>query len=184
LVPQPAQARRRYRKDRRRIRAESCSLCRRSRFRADADRSGAPAGNQDRRRMGSGRAIGVDFARLGLRLHTGALDRPCLVRTAVESCDGRGSSGGGLRFKSGAARAREEPWPLLFQHQVSPPAKMSFLMTAWTPQFPSTTWVIPKSTPIVIREIASSSVSFLVVIRNLRILRNASRKARSTNDFE
>src|SRR6267154_407380 len=58
--------------------------------------------------------------------------------------------------------------------QVSPPAKISFLMTAWTPQFPSTTWVMPKSTPIVIKEIASSSVSFLVVIRNLRILRNAS----------
>src|SRR5258705_9895095 len=68
--------------------------------------------------------------------------------------------------------------------QVSPPAKISFLITAWTPQFPSTTWVMPKSTPIVIREIASSSVSFLVVIRNLRILRNASRKARSTDDFE
>ena len=68
--------------------------------------------------------------------------------------------------------------------QVSPPAKISFLMTAWTPQFPSTTWVMPKSTPTVIKEIASSSVSFLVVIRNLRILRNASRKARSTDDFE
>src|SRR4029077_6278341 len=68
--------------------------------------------------------------------------------------------------------------------QLSPPAKMSFLMTAWTPQFPSTTWVMPKSTPMVIREIASSSVSFLVVIRNLRILRNASRNARSTDDFE
>src|SRR6267154_3322799 len=49
--------------------------------------------------------------------------------------------------------------------QVSPPAKISFLMTAWTPQFPSTTWAMPKSTPIVIKEIASSSVSFLVVIR-------------------
>lgn len=68
--------------------------------------------------------------------------------------------------------------------QASPPAKMSFLITAWTPQLPSTTWVMPKSTPTVIREIASSSVSFLVVIRNLRILRNASRKARSTEDFE
>jgi hypothetical protein len=44
--------------------------------------------------------------------------------------------------------------------QVSPPAKMSFLMTAWTPQFPSTTCVMPKSTPTVIREIASTSVSF------------------------
>jgi hypothetical protein len=32
--------------------------------------------------------------------------------------------------------------------QVSPPAKTSFLMTAWTPQFPSTIWVMPKSTPI------------------------------------
>jgi hypothetical protein len=32
--------------------------------------------------------------------------------------------------------------------QVSPPAKISFLMTAWTPQFPSTTWAMPKSTPI------------------------------------
>jgi hypothetical protein len=33
--------------------------------------------------------------------------------------------------------------------QVSPPAKISFLMTACTPQFPSTIWVMPKSTPIV-----------------------------------
>jgi len=32
--------------------------------------------------------------------------------------------------------------------QVSPPAKISFLMTAWTLQFPSTTWAMPKSTPI------------------------------------
>src|SRR5260370_13122226 len=32
--------------------------------------------------------------------------------------------------------------------QASPPAKMSFLMTAWTPQLPSTTWVMPKSAVI------------------------------------
>src|SRR6478736_1294989 len=83
-----------------------------------------------------------------------------------------------------AARRLPEPTASGVMDQVSPPAKISFLMTAWTPQFPSTTWVMPKSTPIVIKEIASSSVSFLVVIRNLRILRNASRKARSTDDFE
>src|SRR6267143_4609509 len=81
-------------------------------------------------------------------------------------------------------RGQALPEPTASMDQVSPPAKISFLMTAWTPQFPSTTWVMPKSTPIVIREIASSSVSFLVVIKNLRILRNASRKARSTDDFE
>src|ERR1051326_7749642 len=28
------------------------------------------------------------------------------------------------------------------------PAKMLFLITAWTPQLPSTTWVMPKSTAI------------------------------------
>ena len=57
LVPQPAQARRRYREDRRRLRAEHRALGRRSRLRADADRSGAPAANQDGRRMGAGRGI-------------------------------------------------------------------------------------------------------------------------------
>src|SRR5258708_3402479 len=87
------------------------------------------------------------------------------------------------RQRRGHAPAGTDPVSVI--DQVSPPAKISFLMTAWTPQFPSTTWVMPKSTPIVIREIASSSVSFFVVIiKNLRILRNASRKAKSTDDFE
>ena len=49
--------------------------------------------------------------------------------------------------------------------QASMPAKTSLRMTACTPQFPSTTWVTPKSTATDISEIASSSVSFLVVIR-------------------
>ena len=55
LVPQFAQARRRHREDRRRLRAEHRALGRRSRLRADADRSGAPAANQDGRGMGAGR---------------------------------------------------------------------------------------------------------------------------------
>src|SRR5262249_20426390 len=59
----------------------------------------------------------------------------------------------------------------------------SFRITACTPQFPSTTCVTPKSTAMVISEMASSSLSFLVVIRKRRILRNASRRARSTDDF-
>ena len=57
LVPESAQARRRYRENRRRLRAEHRALGRRSRLRADADRSGAPARHQDRRRMGAGRGI-------------------------------------------------------------------------------------------------------------------------------
>ena len=58
LVPEFAQARRRYREDRRRLRAEHRALGRRSRLRADADRSGAAAGNQDGRGMGAGRGVG------------------------------------------------------------------------------------------------------------------------------
>ena len=65
-------------------------------------------------------------------------------------------------------------------------------MIAWIPQLPSTTCVTPKSTPMGMSEIASpppfllfsllpllflSSVSPLVVIRKIRILRNASRSA-------
>src|SRR5262249_59009712 len=56
-------------------------------------------------------------------------------------------------------------------------------MMAWMPQLPSTTWVTPKSTPMDMSEIASSSVNPLVVIGKLRILRNASRRARSIEDF-
>ena len=54
---------------------------------------------------------------------------------------------------------------------------------AWTPQFPSTTCVIPKSTAIEHSEIASSSLSPFVVMRKWRVLRNASLIARSTDDF-
>ena len=67
---------------------------------------------------------------------------------------------------------------------VAMPAKRLFLMIAWMPQLPSTTCVTPKSTPMDMSEIASSSVSPLVVIRKIRILRNASRSARSIEDFE
>jgi hypothetical protein len=63
------------------------------------------------------------------------------------------------------------------------PASRLFLMIAWMPQLPSTTWVTPKSTPMEMSEIASSSVSPFVFMRKLRILRNASRKARSIEDF-
>ncbi len=49
LVPQPAQARRGYREDRRRFRAEHHALRGRPRFRPDAHRSGAPAEYQDGR---------------------------------------------------------------------------------------------------------------------------------------
>ena len=66
---------------------------------------------------------------------------------------------------------------------VGEPANRLFLMMAWIPQLPSTTWVTPKSTSTEISEIASSSVNPLVFIRKLRILRNASRNARSIEDF-
>ena len=98
LVPQFAQARRRHREDRRRLRAEHRPLGRRSRLRADADRSGAPAGNQDGRRMGSGRRIRRDAARLGLRLHPGPPDRAGVLAAAL-GCAGRdGVAGGGLKY--------------------------------------------------------------------------------------
>ena len=95
-----AQARRRYREDRRRVRAKHRSLGRRSRLRADADRSGAPAGNQDGRGMGSGRGVGGDAARLGLRLHPGPPDRARIFATAL------GDAGPGRRCRRRADPAR------------------------------------------------------------------------------
>ncbi len=56
---------------------------RRPRLRADADRSGAPAGHQDGRRMGSGRAVRFDAARLGLRLHPGPPDRAGVLAASL-----------------------------------------------------------------------------------------------------
>ena len=46
-------------------------------------------------------------------------------------------------------------------------------------KLPSTTWLMPKSTPTEISEIASSSVKSLLTIRNRRIFQNASRIAGS-----
>src|SRR5439155_13926245 len=63
------------------------------------------------------------------------------------------------------------------------PAKTCLRITACTPQLPSTTCVTPKSTATDISEMASSSLRPRVVIRKWRILRNASRIARSTEDF-
>src|SRR5262249_2133567 len=63
------------------------------------------------------------------------------------------------------------------------PVKTCLRMTACTPQLPSTTCVTPKSTATDISEMASSSLRPRVVIRKWRILRNASRIARSTEDF-
>src|SRR5438132_1458454 len=63
------------------------------------------------------------------------------------------------------------------------PANTFFLIVAWTPQLPSTTWVMPKSTATDMREIASFSLRPLVVMRKWRIFRNASLIARSTEDF-
>src|SRR5712692_5418409 len=54
----------------------------------------------------------------------------------------------------------------LARHHANSAAKTFFLMMAWMPQLPSTTCVTPKSTAMDIREIASSSVSPLVAIRN------------------
>ena len=55
VVPQSAQARRRYPEDRRRLRAEPDASRRRPRLRAGAGRSGQAARTEDRRRMGAGR---------------------------------------------------------------------------------------------------------------------------------
>lgn len=63
------------------------------------------------------------------------------------------------------------------------PVNTLFLINACTPQLPSTTCVIPKSTATDMSEMASSSLSFCVVIKKWRIFRNASRSARSTDDF-
>src|SRR5216684_266740 len=80
------------------------------------------------------------------------------------------------RHRGGADRLRDALIPLYA-------GKMSLRTMAWTPQLPSTTWVTPKSTAIDIRLMASSSVRPLAVIRKRRILRKASRMARSTDDF-
>src|ERR1700683_1780720 len=85
------------------------------------------------------------------------------------------------QFEKAAGGSIHRPFSHL--HAVAVPANRLFLMMAWMPQLPSTTWVTPKSTPTEISEIPSSSVSPLVVIRKPRILRNASRSARSIEDF-
>ena len=51
-------------------------------------------GDQDGRRMGAGRGVRRDAARLGLRLHPGPADRACVLGTAV-GCAGRGGVAGG-----------------------------------------------------------------------------------------
>ncbi len=65
---------------------------RRPRLRAHADRSGAPARSQDRRRMGAGRGGRRDARRLGLRLSAGRADRACIDRAAVAWRKARGVS--------------------------------------------------------------------------------------------
>ena len=61
-----------------------------------------------------------------------------------------------------AANQRRQGW-LLQGFSTAPKTALSSV--AWTPQFPSTTWVTPKSTATDIRDIASSSLSPCVVIR-------------------
>src|SRR5258708_37216171 len=63
------------------------------------------------------------------------------------------------------------------------PGKQALLDDRVDAQWPSATSVTPKSTAMDISEIASSSLNPLVVIRNARILRNASLRARSIEDF-
>ncbi len=110
------------------------ALGRRSRLRADADRSGATAGDQDGRRMGAGRRSRRDAARMGLRLHPGPPDRPRLAGPAVERAGGEGRPCHRLKRDDRLTTALQ-----ISRHQLSPPAKMSLRITAWTPQLPSTT---------------------------------------------
>src|SRR5262249_62048550 len=96
---------------------------------------------------------------------------------------------GGLRHRPpdpGAAPPSRHRGGLRAAGRAAPahvPAKMLFLITACTPQLPSTTSVTPKSTATDMREIASSSLRPCVFMRKWRILRKASRMARSTDDF-
>jgi diguanylate cyclase (GGDEF)-like protein len=90
LVPQPAQARRRYRQDRRRLRGKSHPLRGRPRLRAHAHRPRPAARPRYCRRVGAGRAHGQDARSLGLRVPAGRTCRPRLARAAVARRQGSG----------------------------------------------------------------------------------------------
>ena len=83
LVPQSAQARRRYGQDRRRLRARHDALGRRPRLRAHFGRTRQAAEIDHRRRVGAGRGSGQNLAGLGLRLSARRADRPRHDRAAV-----------------------------------------------------------------------------------------------------
>src|SRR5215472_4478681 len=88
-----------------------------------------------------------------------AIGEPADIFAQVQcvTAAGRPLSGPCRRGREGAGEAPSRG--------IYAPAKRFFSITAWTPQFPSTTWVTPKSTATDIREIASSSESPLVVMR-------------------
>src|SRR5262245_55841668 len=67
----------------------------------------------------------------------------------------RGSSPDSLSSKRPERRPFRDH--ALKRAQATAPANRLFLMTARTPQLPSTTWVMPKSTAIDVSEIALSS---------------------------
>ncbi len=83
LVPQPAQARRRYGQDRRRLRAEHAALGGRSRLRAHAGRARPQAQSRHCRRVGAGRGHGKALGRVGLRFSARRAGRACHHGTAV-----------------------------------------------------------------------------------------------------
>src|SRR6516162_3168501 len=135
----------------------------------------AARGVQHRRR----RMPGADLACQGAT-NAAAICRP---RTA-QTTGGSGISATERRLPTcGSPKSTRTPQRGATLSQSASPAKIAFFRIAWTPQLASTTWVTPKSTATDISEIASSSESPLVVIRKCRILRNASRIARSSEDL-
>src|SRR5665647_814954 len=87
----------------------------------------------------------------------------------------------------GRSRRRITTIVAILRHQLNVDylraGNISLFTIACTPQLPSTTCVTPKSTATDMSDTASSSLRCCVFIRKCRILWNASRKARSTEDF-
>ena len=64
-------------------------------------------GHQDGRRMGAGRGSRLAAARLGLRLHSGAADRACLLAAALAASGRGGDAGGGIERSHLAMTVRD-----------------------------------------------------------------------------
>ena len=92
--------------------------------------------NQDGRRMGAGRGVRVDAARLGLRLHPGAADRARILGAAVGAAGRDGVAGGGVTVVPAKA-GTHTPRPLVQATLCD--ARNSWRWRLWAPAFAGAT---------------------------------------------